>query len=115
MLERVLEPEVMDDPLEAEAFDEMDHDAVNRIFVDDFLAAGDSGHDILDLGTGNARIPIELCERVKECRVMASDAAVSMLEISKLNIAIAGFEERIHLHFGDSKAIDFEDVHYAYP
>src|SRR6185312_6776635 len=39
MLTRVLEPEVMDSPQEAADYDAMDHQAVNRVFVDDFLAA----------------------------------------------------------------------------
>jgi hypothetical protein len=38
MLPRVLEPEVMDTPEEARDYDAMDHSAVNRVFVADFLA-----------------------------------------------------------------------------
>ncbi|MEM7478270.1 MAG: methyltransferase domain-containing protein [Planctomycetota bacterium] len=112
MIERVLEPELMDDPIEAEAYDDMDHDEVNQIFIDDLLALGPCGRDVLDLGTGNALIPTLLCERVKECRVLASDAAVSMLEVARYNIALAGFEERIELHHGDSKALLFDDSQF---
>jgi hypothetical protein len=39
MLSRVLEPEAMDTPAEARAYDAMDHSEVNRRFVDDVLAA----------------------------------------------------------------------------
>ena len=39
MLSRVLEPEVMDTPEEARDYDSMDHAAVNRLFVTDFLFA----------------------------------------------------------------------------
>ncbi len=39
MLSRVLEPEVMDTPEQASAYDAMDHSEVNRRFVDDVLAA----------------------------------------------------------------------------
>ena len=38
---RVLEPEVMDTPEEARDYDAMDHAAVNRVFVADFLTAWD--------------------------------------------------------------------------
>ena len=58
MLNRVLEPEVMDDRDEAIAYDAMDHELVNRLFVDDLLGAGPIGIDCLDLGTGTALIPI---------------------------------------------------------
>ena len=37
MLERVLEPEVMDTPAEARDYDAMDHAEVNRLFVDDLV------------------------------------------------------------------------------
>lgn len=109
MLQRVLEPEVMDDPDESQDYDDMDHSEVNRGFVEDLLRAGDPGLEILDLGTGTARIPIELCTHTEECRVLATDAAVSMLEIAKINIAVGGFEHRIQLHHGDSKELEFED------
>jgi hypothetical protein len=39
MLQRVLEPEVMDTAEEAIDYDRMDHREVNRRFVDDFLHA----------------------------------------------------------------------------
>ena len=109
MIERVLEPEVMDDPEESQAYDDMDHAEVNRVFVQDLLATGKLGERVLDLGTGTARIPIELCEQHDECNVIASDAAVSMLEIAKLNIAIAGFEHRIELQLVDSKQLQLDD------
>lgn len=110
MIERVLEPELMDDPSEAQAYDEMDHSDANERFVQDLLAAGGVGDEVLDLGTGNGRIPIELCRQYEDCRVLAVDAAVSMLEIAKVNIAIEGFEHRILLHHCDAKQMDFEDA-----
>jgi hypothetical protein len=70
MLTRELEPELMDDPQESQAYDNMDHAAVNRKFVEDLLAAGwlDESTDatvedsvVLDLGAGTAQIPIVLC------------------------------------------------------
>ena len=109
MLERKLEPELMDDPEESQAYDDMDHSAVNRQFVIDFLDSGPAGDEVLDLGTGTARIPIELCRQEQDCRIIASDAAVSMLEVAKINVAIEGFEHRIQLHHGDSKDLQFDD------
>lgn len=109
MLERVLEPELMDDPDEAQSYNDMDHSEVNRRFVAELLSCGDLGNDILDLGTGTALIPIELCEQHVTCRVMASDAATSMLDLARYNIAVASMELRIQLHHGDSKELRFED------
>ncbi len=110
MIQRTLEPELMDSPQEAVTYDSMDHSEVNRKFVDDLLAGGEVGPDVLDLGTGTARIPIELCQRVSNCRVMASDGAVSMLEVARYNIAVASLETRIQLHHADAKSIPLEDA-----
>src|SRR6476620_5625595 len=63
MLPRVLEPEVMDTPEEARDYDAMDHSAVNRVFVADFLAVWDGRGPVLDLGTGTALVPIEFCRQ----------------------------------------------------
>ena len=38
MLSRIMEPEVMDSPEEAQSYDAMDHAEVNHAFVADFLA-----------------------------------------------------------------------------
>jgi ubiquinone/menaquinone biosynthesis C-methylase UbiE len=108
MLSRQLEPELMDDPQEAVAYDEMDHAAVNAVFVEDLLTAGLPGPDVLDMGTGTARIPIELCRRAADCRVMASDGAVAMLDVARYNVALAALDYRIQLHHGDARQLGFE-------
>ncbi len=63
MLPRVLEPEVMDSPEEARDYDAMDHAEVNRVFVADFLRFWPGSGFVLDVGTGTAQIPIELCRQ----------------------------------------------------
>jgi len=110
-LPRVLEPEVMDSFEEATAYDEMDHSAVNQLFVDDFLAAGGGG-DILDLGTGTAQIPVALCKSCETCRVLAVDMSAEMLDIAHYNIAIADLEHRVVLDRVDAKDLPFEDEAY---
>ena len=107
MLERRLEPEVMDTSEDAHDYDAMDHSTVNRVFVDDFLAfASASGgqarfadHNqplrILDVGTGTALIPIELCRRQVACNVTAIDLATEMLKLADLNIATAGLQQQV--------------------
>ncbi|MCE9552828.1 MAG: class I SAM-dependent methyltransferase [Planctomycetes bacterium] len=106
MLTRVLEPEAMDTPEEALAYDAMDHAEVNRQFVDDLLSAGlvDAPKiEVLDLGTGTAQIPIELCRRCPQLRVVAVDLADHMLRIAQENVARAGLADRITLERADAK------------
>jgi ubiquinone/menaquinone biosynthesis C-methylase UbiE len=109
LIERVLEPELMDDPDESEAYDDMDHAAVNEAFVRDLLSGGEIGEKVLDLGTGTARIPIELCKRHEDCSVIACDAAISMLELAKIIVAVEGCEHRIQLAHVDAKQLELED------
>jgi len=106
-LKRVLEPEVMDSADEAQDYNDMDHSAVNVLFADDFLASGFSGNDILDLGTGTALIPIEICRRNAGLRIMAADMAVSMLELARYNLERAGMTACIQLAHVDAKKLPY--------
>lgn len=108
-LTRVLEPEVMESDEEARDYDSMDHAAVNRAFVDDLLAGGDVAGEVIDLGTGTAQIPILLCQQVEECRVMAIDLSVAMLDLARLNIEVNSLIDRIALAHIDSKELLYED------
>ncbi|MFT7641844.1 MAG: ubiquinone/menaquinone biosynthesis C-methylase UbiE [Pirellulaceae bacterium] len=108
-LERVLEPEVMDTPEEAMDYDSMDHKQVNQLFVDDLISGGDVGEDILDIGTGTAQIPIALCERVEDVRVMAVDLAIAMLDQARLNIEVESMIQRITLDRVDAKDMPYDD------
>ena len=89
------------------AYDDMDHQAVNRAFVDDLLRFQSVDGEVLDLGTGTARIPIELCRRDESLRVVAADLSLSMLNIARINIEIAGLVDRILLVHSDSKRLEF--------
>ena len=102
MLERVLEPEVMNDRDEAMEYDSMDHSAVNRDFVHDLIAAGPLGEDCLDLGTGTALIPVELCKQNTDVRVMASDASTIMLDLARYNLEVQGLMHRVQLQVANA-------------
>lgn len=115
MLKRVLETEAMDTVEEAFDYNSMDHGDVNRIFVDDLLAAGLAAEDgeILDLGTGTALIPVELCRRVPNARVLAVDAAEHMLAVGRHNIKKAGLADRIRLELADAKRLPYRDGQFT--
>lgn len=123
MLPRILEPEVMDTVSEAEDYNAMDHSTVNRVFVDDLLAAIDSIHTvsdrpwkIFDAGTGTALIPLELVRRGVPVEITAADLAEEMLVVARRNIVAASNAENrtpnaaaIHLVRADCKALEFPD------
>lgn len=112
MLPRVLEPEVMDTPAEAADYDAMDHAEVNARFVADFLAAHGPGRggEVLDVGTGPARIPIALCRADPAVRVLGIDLAEAMLTRAAVNVAAAGLGDRIRLERVDAKALPYPDA-----
>lgn len=123
MLPRTLEPEVMDTAAEAVDYDAMDHGEVNRLFVDDLLAAAksqkgpfrfdpDRPPSVLDSGTGTALIPIELCGRLVSCTVTAIDAAGEMLKLARRNVERAGLADRITLEQVDAKRMPFPDASF---
>jgi ubiquinone/menaquinone biosynthesis C-methylase UbiE len=105
MLPRVLEAEVMDSPEEARDYDSMDHSQVNAVFVADFLAVWDGRGPILDVGTGTAQIPLELCRRSSSAIVTGVDLAEHMLAIGGDNVRGAGMGERIKLEHCDAKQL----------
>jgi ubiquinone/menaquinone biosynthesis C-methylase UbiE len=114
MLERRLEPEVMDTPGEARDYDAMDHSAVNRAFVADFVAQWRGQSPILDLGTGTALIPLELYKSGSTtARLVGVDLAAAMLEVGRRNVAAAGADRVIELRQADAKALPFADGDFA--
>jgi ubiquinone/menaquinone biosynthesis C-methylase UbiE len=139
-LTRVLEVEVMDTAAEAADYNAMDHSAVNAVFAADLLTALASGGrqppdtkllnenepvpkyqgadalrsplEILDVGTGTALVPIEVCRRVPNWQILAVDLAAHMLALAKANVAAAGFASRITLQQIDAKALPFADARF---
>jgi ubiquinone/menaquinone biosynthesis C-methylase UbiE len=107
MLPRVLEPEVMDSEEEARDYDAMDHSGVNRVFVEDFLKVWGGGLPILDVGTGTAQIPVELCRRAPHALVTAIDLAEHMLAVGRGNVERAGLAGRITLERVDAKRMSY--------
>src|SRR5438552_8910233 len=102
MLPRTLEPEVMDTAEEARDYDAMDHSTVNRAFAADFLAAWDGVGPVLDVGTGTALIPLELCRQHPTIEIVGIDLAEHMLAVGRRNVAAAGLGGRIHLERRDA-------------
>lgn len=113
MLARVLEPEVMDTAEEARDYDAMDHAEVNRRFCEDLLATGPLVGHVLDVGTGTALIPIELCRRAPGVTVLAIDLADHMLALARKNIERAGLSSRIEVARIDAKATGYEAGAFA--
>ncbi len=115
MIARILEPEVMDTPEEARDYDAMDHSGVNRLFASDFLASTMITGNVLDVGTGTAQIPIEVCQQDSANRftITAIDLAEHMLALAIHNVERAGLVSRITVQKADAKGFLFPEKHFA--
>jgi ubiquinone/menaquinone biosynthesis C-methylase UbiE len=116
MIDRQLEAEAMDTVDEARDYDLMDHTTVNARFVADLLAAARRfGHSdlgrqvVVDVGTGTARIPIELCRAHPVGRVVAVDLAHEMLRVARENVRSAGLSARVALQLARATALPLRD------
>lgn len=114
MLPRILEPEVMDSVTEAVDYDSMDHSEVNRRFVDQLLehrlpaeGSDDPPIRVLDVGTGTALIPLELCRRDVHTQITAIDLAAYMLQVGQRNVIREGLQSRIKLEHLDAKDLPY--------
>ena len=119
MLARILEPEVMDTAAEASDYNSMDHSAVNRVFVDELLAAAatvpkssSGAWQIFDAGTVTALIPLELVSRPVAVTITASDLAEQMLIVARTNVQAAGRADSIRLTLSDCKQLPDDDATY---
>src|SRR2546428_8177495 len=98
-MERVLEPELMDDPAQALAYSRADFEKENQGFVDrfaEFYPEFKAGH-VLDLGCGPGDIPIRLARTLPECRITGVDGSPPMIALGLEAIRVAGLAGRLNL------------------
>lgn len=112
-LSRVLEPELVATPDEAFDYEAMDHLEINQKFVNDLLATERVSGEVLDLGTGPAQIPIEMCERTTKVKILAVDLSPPMLDLARGNIEVAEWTDRIMVDLIDAKKLPYEDGRFA--
>jgi len=112
MMERVLEPEVMDDPDQVLAYAGADFEQENQGFVDQFftLYPDLENPHIVDLGCGPGDIPIRVARRHSTCRVTGIDASRPMIAYAEQAVQKAGFHDRIQFLCNR-----FQDVNLSSP
>lgn len=100
-MERVPEPELMDEDEQARAYAYADFAEPHEGFVDAFERCfkGQAVDGlVLDLGCGPADIAIRFARRFPACRVHGVDAANAMLRYGHELLAKAGLSDRVTLH-----------------
>ncbi len=110
-MDRVLEPELMDDPEQVLAYANADFEKENQGFVDLFRETFPhftEGH-VLDLGCGPADIPIRFARAVPGCRITAVDGSAAMISFAREAVARTGLTDRITLQCVKIQSVDLSE------
>lgn len=102
-MERIPEPELMEDAAQARAYATADFEAPHSMFVEAFRARFPGlevhGH-VLDLGCGPGDIAIRFAEAFPDCTVDGVDGAPAMLAEGERAVRARGLEHRVRLVLG---------------
>lgn len=101
-MERIPEPELMDDPAQAKAYARADmseaHQAFVRYFGERFLMHVPAR--VLDLGCGPADVAIRFAQAYPDSRITGVDGSAPMLELAEEAVRAAGLKPRFDLRYG---------------
>jgi len=104
MLERVLEPEVMDTERDALEYASFDNSSVNDEFVTRALELAPLAGAVLDVGTGPGDIAVLFARRAPALRFLAIDLGEHMLGLARRNVVEARLADRVEIACLDAKA-----------
>jgi ubiquinone/menaquinone biosynthesis C-methylase UbiE len=109
---RVLEPEVMTGADEASEYDEMDFSATDRRFAGRAAELARGTALIVDIGSGNAKIPLAMCALLPAgASVCAVEMSAEMLALAARNRTREGVSpNRLPLVVGDAKRLPFAEA-----
>ena len=97
-MDRVLEPELMDDEAQSRAYAKADFSASNERFVAGLVQRfRPQLRDIVDLGCGPADVDIRLARAVPEARITAVDGSAPMIALARRAVIAAGLDANIAL------------------
>ena len=98
-MDRILEPELMDDAKQAEVYARADFAKENQGFVErfkEYFPEFSQGR-VLDLGCGPADIPIRFAKLYPACHIIGVDASAPMIQLGGQAVKQAGLTDRITL------------------
>ena len=110
-MERTLEPEVIDGPVEAAEYAAMEYVEPNVAFVERLKSLGARGR-MLDLGTGPGHVPLRVCAAIADARVVGVDLSEHMLAAATELRDASPYAARIEFRVADAKGLDFDDASF---
>ena len=115
-MQRITEPELMNDEAQALAYAQADFDEPHDMFIQvfkDTVPKTEVSNYILDLGCGPADISIRFAQAYPDCEIDGLDGAPRMLAQGKLSIQKAQLQDRIHLIEGVLPGANLSRDNYA--
>ena len=96
-MDRILEPELMDDEAQVVAYANANFETENQGFVERFREyfPNFSAGTVYDLGCGPGDIPIQFAKALPDCRVIGLDASAPMIRWAEKAVSAAGCADRI--------------------
>jgi ubiquinone/menaquinone biosynthesis C-methylase UbiE len=112
-MERVLEPELMDDERQTIAYAKADFSTSNQLFVDS-LVRDFPGHlrNVVDIGCGPGDVVVRLARAVPGIRITAIDGSRPMIALAREAVRTAGLDPRVTLQQGYIPGVPLPDHEY---
>jgi ubiquinone/menaquinone biosynthesis C-methylase UbiE len=97
-MERVLEPELMDDERQSIAYARADFSSSNQFFVDGVINEFPRPlSTAVDIGCGPGDVMIRLARALPDLRITAIDASAPMIALARAAVMTEGLSDRIEL------------------
>lgn len=98
-MQRIPEPELMDEVEQARAYAAADFSEPHQAFVEHFRQrfAHHNPKQVLDLGCGPADISIRFARAYPQCRLIGIDGAATMLALGRDAVIASGLQSRVEL------------------
>ena len=112
-MDRILEPELMDDERQSIAYAKADFSTSNQLFVDSLIRGFPAGlHRAVDIGCGPGDVVIRLARAVPGLHITAIDGSAPMIALARDAIRAAGLDDRVTLLQGQIPGGSLEDHAY---
>jgi ubiquinone/menaquinone biosynthesis C-methylase UbiE len=112
-MDRIVEPELMDDEQQSIAYAKADFSTSNQLFVDSLIRNFPATlHSAVDIGCGPGDVMIRLARAVPGLHVTAIDGSAPMIALARDAIRAAGLEDRITLLRGQIPGVPLADHAY---
>jgi len=109
-VERILEPEIMNDAQKALAYAKTDISTAKQWYVDHLLAdCPDSVDHVLDIGCGPGDVMLRLATARPSTRITAIDGADAMIALARKAVHRAGLQARITVQLGCIPGLPFPE------